>query len=120
MPGYASASAAGKTASASLVNNGGDTYEVLYVPTAKAKVTQVLLTNVTGGTLPVSVRVVPQISTSFGADGYSVASNARVPMGETLDVAKNGIILAATEQLVLQSPVADSIHVSVTATEGVI
>lgn len=120
MPGYASTAAAGKTATASLINEGGENYEVLYTPSAKALVTQVLLTNVTGGTLPVSVRVVPQLSTSFGTDGYSVASNVRVPTGESIDVAKNGIILTALEQLVVQSPVADSIHVSVTATEGVI
>ncbi len=120
MPGYSTSTTVGSQRTINHTNAGGSSFAALYLPPVRAKVESIQLTNLTGGALPVSIKVVPRTSTDFAADGFYVCSEARVAGGETLSPVKSGIIVEVTEQLVLQSPVASSIEAVITSTEGVI
>lgn len=120
MPGYSSSTMVGSQRTISHTNTGGSSFVAVYLPPVRARVDSILLTNKTGGALPVSIKVVPRSSSNFAADGFYVCSEARVAGGETLSPVNSGIIIEVTEQLVLQSPVASSIDAVITSTEGVI
>jgi len=118
--GYSSSSLVGSQSTIVHTNPGGSNFNVVYLPPVRAKIDGIALTNLTGGALPVSAKIVPRNSTNFETDGFYVFNEARVAGGETLNPVKLGTIVEVTEQLVLKSPVASSISVVVTSTEGVV
>lgn len=120
MPGYSTSTMEGSQRTIKHTNAGGPNFAAVYLPSVRAKVQSIQLTNRTGGALPVSIKVVPRSSSDFDTDGFYVCSQARVPGGETISPVKLGIIIEVTEQLVLQSPVASSIDAVITSSEGVI